>query len=540
MGEFHQNEFENIEITKLRRELHKIAETGFLEKKTSQFIKDYLMDYGYEFESTAGTGVIAVKKATKYNPNNEAIAYRSDIDALPIKEETNVDFKSQNEGNMHACGHDGHMAMLLRFAAFVSRQKHLDKDLIFLFQPAEEGLGGAKKIMEEGALDKYNIKAMFATHLFPGADEGKIVIKPDTIMSQSTRINVDIHGKSAHGSMPHLGVDAITTAATLIQQYQLVISRQIDPNKMGVITVGEINGGNAANIIPEHCSLKLTTRAHEEETGSKIMDAVKNINDGIAKTTGTDIETKVTQIYPPVVNNNELYQKALETFDKEDLMILKSALPYGEDFAFYGKKFNTLFYLLGTKNEEKGFVHSLHSNKFNFDEKVLLKGMENYIKLTKTMNAISLNNVDNINEYYQSIEKQIDELVVNKDDSLKIYVTNFNKKDDIDSIQATNEFFQKSKYKDYVEVINQTFSDNELLEKNGVDSSHIVEVWLNGKQVLNDLYSINDLSKESDKIKENNNLSKTRHHQLDKNLKKRVIENKSNSNKKTRNYDRGK
>ena len=242
----------DLKLKNYRRDLHQIPELAFDLYLTSAYVKKELERMGYQTISTAKTGLIAVKNGK----SDEAIAFRSDMDALPVTELTNVSFPSKHDGKMHACGHDGHMSMLLGFAEYVSKLKDLNKTIVFIFQPAEEGPGGAKVIIEEGIFEKYKISKIFGIHLYPGLDEGLYGLVNGPMMAQNGEFNIHVHGKSAHGAQPHLGSDALLASSHLVTQYHSIISRFLDPLDPAVITVGTSNGGEARNIIAQ--DIKMT------------------------------------------------------------------------------------------------------------------------------------------------------------------------------------------------------------------------------------------------------------------------------------------
>lgn len=237
------------EETKLyRRHLHQIPEGGFCEKETSKYVKEKLEEFGYEVNEVAKTGLIAFREGKN---SSDSIAFRADIDGLRIMEETELAYGSKNFDYMHACGHDGHMSILLGFAHYISTVESLNKGILFIFQPAEEGPGGAEIIIEEGILKKYNVKHVFGLHLFPGLDEGKIGVRGGAVMAHTGEFDINIKAESGHGAIPHKANDGIIVAAQLINSYQSIISRNINPIEGAVLTIGTIHGGERCNVIAE-------------------------------------------------------------------------------------------------------------------------------------------------------------------------------------------------------------------------------------------------------------------------------------------------
>ncbi|SHK36536.1 hippurate hydrolase [Anaerobranca californiensis DSM 14826] len=370
------------EITLIRRRLHQVPEIAFDLYKTHEIVKEYLLSYGYDIEVVAKTGIIAFKKGKEKG----ALAFRADMDGLSVTEVNDVDYKSIHQGKMHACGHDGHMAILLGFAKYLSSVKKLNKDILLIFQPAEEGPGGAKNIIEEGILKKYNVEGIFGIHIFPGLEQGKIGLANGPLMAQSGEIDLTIRGKSAHGAQPHKGADAIVAASALVLDYQTILSRKIDPLEPRVLTIGTINGGDVRNIIAGNVFLCGTIRTFSSETYDLIKEKIKQVNSGIENIYEVQIDMEIRDFYPPVINDNRLFQIVKSSLDPQRVEIVKP-LMLAEDFSFYQQQVPGLFMLLGSKNEEKGFIHPLHNGAFNFDEEILLLGVETYIKICQRMNV---------------------------------------------------------------------------------------------------------------------------------------------------------
>jgi len=360
-------------IKKVRRDLHKIPEIGFDLFKTHEYIVNEIKKLGYEYEVVAKTGIVV------HIPGeiNEAIAFRADMDGLRIKESNEIDFKSLHDDAMHACGHDGHMAMLLGFAKYLQGKK-LKRSIILIFQPAEGGPGGAVEIIKEGIFNKYNINAIFGIHLDPTIEEGKFGLKAGVMFSRNGEFSITINGKSAHGAMPHLGSDAIVAAANLILAYQSIISRSINPLTQNVITIGKINGGDAINIIPKQVNLSGTIRAFVDESYYLIKQRMLEINQGIEKSFNVKIVTTINDLYLTVENDIDLYKQTINALDKNAYVIIEPLMA-SEDFSFYQREAKGLFVMLGVRNEKLGYIHSLHSDKFNFNEDVLLQGVNFYI-----------------------------------------------------------------------------------------------------------------------------------------------------------------
>lgn len=370
------------DIIKNRRALHQIPETALEEFKTKEYLKNYLISIGLEPQEIVETGLfVYIEGKDKEN----CIAFRSDIDALNIKEETGAEFESKHIGKMHACGHDGHMTTLLAFAKYLTTIQPLEKSVLLIFQPAEESPGRAKDIVETGLLKKYNVKAIYGMHLFPELPEGTVASKEGPFFAQAALMTTTITGKSGHGAMPHKTIDPLMAFTKIVDGYQTIVSRNLSPFDPGVVTIGKFCGGSAQNIIADTVKFWGTIRTFKEENTEFIIDRIKEIHRGIELSYRVKIDEKIDIVYPPVVNDKELYKKFVDTM-KDMNYVEHEALTISEDFAYYQKEVPGIFMLLGTRSEEKGFVHPLHSCHFNFDEKVLLKGVEAFARILESHN----------------------------------------------------------------------------------------------------------------------------------------------------------
>ena len=370
------------DIIKNRRALHQIPETALEEFKTKEYLKNYLISIGLEPQEIVETGLfVYIEGKDKKN----CIAFRSDIDALNIKEETGAEFESKHIGKMHACGHDGHMTTLLGFAKYLTTIQPLEKSVLLIFQPAEESPGRAKDIVETGLLKKYNVKAIYGMHLFPELPEGTVASKEGPFFAQAALMTTTITGKSGHGAMPHKTIDPLMAFTKIVDGYQTIVSRNLSPFDPGVVTIGKFCGGSAQNIIADTVNFWGTIRTFKEENTEFIIERIKEIHRGIELSYRVKIDEKIDIVYPPVVNDKELYKKFVETM-KDMNYVEHEALTISEDFAYYQKEVPGIFMLLGTRSEEKGFIHPLHSCHFNFDEKVLLKGVEAFARILESHN----------------------------------------------------------------------------------------------------------------------------------------------------------
>src|SRR5690554_6847757 len=346
-------------LTQYRRELHQIPELGFDLEQTYKYVKAKLESFGYEPITYAKTGLVAVKKGK----DKKSIGFRADMDALPVTEVLDIPFKSKFEGRMHACGHDGHTAMLLGFAEYVAQLENVNQTIVFIFQPAEEGLGGAKVMIEEGVLKDHHVKSIFGLHVFPGLDEGKVGIISGPMLARNAEFDFYIDGISAHGAQPQQGKDAVLAASAFVVGLNQIVSRYIDPLEPAVITTGTIQGGEARNIIAGHVKVSGTMRAFDDQTfemmKSKMLDTAK----AIELQYGVKIKDAIVDYYPAVHNDDLLFKVVESALDKDEIVYIKP-YTFSEDFAFYQKEVPGIFSFIGSKNIKKDFIYPLHNNKF--------------------------------------------------------------------------------------------------------------------------------------------------------------------------------
>ncbi|MGI6153436.1 MAG: M20 metallopeptidase family protein [Christensenellaceae bacterium] len=365
------------ELIKLRRTLHQIPELAFCEEETAAFLYEYLEPLLPDsLERIAKTGIKAVfyaKGATK------TVAIRADMDALPITEQKGCPFQSKNAGAMHACGHDGHMAMALVTAKIVSENRDkLRVNYVFLFQPAEEAGGGAEPMIEAGALQNPDVDEIYGIHLWPYLPAGKVGLLGGPVMARMNDVNIDITGKGVHGARPQQGVDAIVAAAQLVLALQTIVSRNIDPFGSAVLTIGKIEGGDTRNVVPGRVHLEGTLRTLDEDTAAHIKRRICEVMQGIDTMYGTQSTSYETMMYPPVVNDRAMAEALIPKFS--DSYTAAVPVMLSEDFSYYQKEVPGVLMFLGTLDDMH--TEPLHSSSFGFDEKVLLHGVEYYLRAT--------------------------------------------------------------------------------------------------------------------------------------------------------------
>lgn len=376
--------FQNMveELRQMRRDLHKIPELGLKEYKTSAYIREKLEGFGItELETWLETGVVAVIRG---KGKGQAVAFRADMDALPVTEQTGCDFTSEHVGCMHACGHDGHVTVLLGFAKYLQEHKdELENDVVLIFQPAEEGPGGAQLLVDAGLFEKHPVRCIIGCHIFPQVPQGKVACRKGAMMARNGEVDVHIYGESAHGAQPHLGHDAVLAAGAVITGLHTILSRNVSPLDSGVLTFGAIHGGEACNIIAKKVKLEGTMRAFSDEAYETMTKRVQEVASGIAAGYGCKGEAVFRHMYRVVDNDPKLVELLQEVAGDA----YEETPPYmlAEDFSLYLQKVPGMFFFLGSGNEEKGYIHSLHSAQFQFDEEILALGVETYAKLLKKL-----------------------------------------------------------------------------------------------------------------------------------------------------------
>ncbi len=370
-----------------RSKLHQIPEIALEEYKTAKFIRDFLRDLKIDYEEI-GTSTLAIFKGDE----DIWLGFRADIDALPLQEEKNKEYSSKIDGMMHACGHDGHATNLLYFAKWLKEQInkgiHLKKSIMLIFQSGEEGKGGARFVAQSEIFKSKKFEGIFAMHVNPTLEEGKIAIAHGPLSFQNINLDIEIIGKGCHGAQPHQGIDSILVGAKLVEAYQSIVSRNIDPNKTVIITIGSFKAGEVRNIIPEKVEILGTIRLIDTSLIEFLKERVTSINEGLERAFGVKINMNFMPFYPPVINSEELY-KIVEKSIPEEKIVREVRLTGSEDFSFYLQEGNKGFmFLLGVRNEEKGFINPLHSPKFDFDPKVLKNAFEVFKNILIEMKAI--------------------------------------------------------------------------------------------------------------------------------------------------------
>ncbi len=368
------------EIIRIRRDLHRIPEPGLKEEKTSATVADLLENLGLPVErGIAKYGVVGL--LTCKTPG-KTLMIRSDMDALNITEETGLPFASTHEGFMHACGHDGHMAMVLG-AAMVLRELGgvLKGNVKFLFQPAEEGPGGAKPMIQAGVMENPKVDYAVGCHLWPDLSEGVFGVKAGPLMAAMDHFEVKIMGRGGHGAMPHLCVDALEVGSQVVNGLQRIVSRHMNPLNPAVVTIGSFHAGTTYNVIPNEAVLTGTTRTFDRNIWLTWPERLEKIIKGVCGSMGARYRLNYTQGYPPTVNDpgmGELVRKCASQVSGPEMVVAPEPTMGGEDMAFYLDRSQGCYFFLGVGRPE---CAPLHNAKFDFDEQVLLKGVEAYCRI---------------------------------------------------------------------------------------------------------------------------------------------------------------
>lgn len=358
-------------IIALRRDIHREPELGFDTEKTAGKVLAALDGLPLEIQTgVAENGIVA---ALKGEGDGTTVGLRADMDALPIHEDTGLPFASETDGKMHACGHDGHTSMLVGAAhALSGMRERLNGTVKFIFQPAEEGGGGGKVMVEEGVAD--DVSSIFALHLWPGLPFGKAATKAGPIMAAADAFEMTVRGVGGHGAMPHLTADAIAMAAQIVTALQTVVSREVDPVEPAVLTVGEIGAGTAFNIIPERARLGGTVRTLNEDLRRAMPERIERLARGVAQGMRGDAELDYEFSYPVTMNDEEAAKRALgvigDLFGEENALELPNPSMGAEDFAYFLEKMPGAFIWLGVGEDVSG----LHTPTFAFDEEILPLG----------------------------------------------------------------------------------------------------------------------------------------------------------------------
>lgn len=378
------------ELITLRRYFHQYPELPNEEVKTSQFIADYLSACGLEVHrNLAGTGVIGVLKGVKGN-EAQTIGIRADMDALPIREESSVSYRSKNNNKMHACGHDGHMAVVLITAKILaSLEDQLQGNVVFIFQPAEENLpeGGAKRLIEEGKNIFSDLTAIFGFHFWPYLESGKIAVTKTPMMAAGDTFEVFFYGKGAHGANPHQSSDVLLMASNSVLSLSSIFSRSIEPGNPAVLSVGIIEGGKSPNILPSEARIKGTTRYLTNELNKFLPNKIDSVLEGICRAYNGRHELNYMYGYPVLCSTPQMVDVvrkcAGEVLGSASITEPERPSMASEDFAVYLQNTPGCFFWVGSQNKNSDINYSLHNPLFDLDESQLIKAVEIFVRIIK-------------------------------------------------------------------------------------------------------------------------------------------------------------
>lgn len=370
------------ESESLRHELHRHPELGFEEFETSNLVAGRLAEWGYQVtRGLGGTGVVGQLRA---GSGTRSLGLRADLDALPIQEATGAPYASAAPGRMHGCGHDGHTAMLLGAAKYLADTRRFSGTLNLIFQPAEETLIGARKMLDDHLFERFPCDAIFAMHNMPGFAEGKFVFFPGAFMASSDLATVTVRGRGGHGAMPHRTIDPVLVAASMVMALQSIVSRNVDPQDPAVVTVGSLKAGEVANVIPERATLKITIRALKPETRDLLEQSIRRIVAAQAACYGAEAEIEYTHLCPVLVNSEAETRMARNLaeslFGAAELIDDAQPLMGSEDFGHMLLQRPGSYFLIGNGLA----VPMVHNPAYDFNDRCLPRGVRFWASLAET------------------------------------------------------------------------------------------------------------------------------------------------------------
>jgi hippurate hydrolase len=373
------------EFIAIRRDIHSEPELAFEEHRTSDLVANALASYGYVVHrGLGGTGVVG---QLKRGDGTKRLGLRADMDALPIVEANTFGYASKRRGFMHACGHDGHTAMLLAAAKYIAKSARFSGTLNLIFQPAEEGAGGAKKMMDDGLFERFPCDAVFAIHNNPGDPQGTFHVRPGAAMASSANVTIRLTGVGGHGALPHHARDVVVAASSTVMALQTVIARGIDPQKTGVVTVGAIHAGTANNVIPQEATLLLSVRALDRDTNAVIEARIREIVELQAKSFGCVAVIDYQHNYPVLVNSEPearfAYEVARDLVGADKAVWNAPAITASEDFAFMLEKLPGCYLFIGNGDGASPGACMVHNPSYNFNDDNIAVGSAFWVALTQ-------------------------------------------------------------------------------------------------------------------------------------------------------------
>lgn len=373
------------QLVEWRRQIHQKPELGFQEKITAEFISQKLQNWGIEHQvGIAQTGIVAIIKGEK-SASGKVLAIRADMDALPIQELNEVPYCSQRDGIMHACGHDGHTAIALGTAYYLHQHRQdLNGTVKIIFQPAEEGPGGAKPMIVAGVLNNPDVDAIIGLHLWNNLPLGTVGVRPGALMAAVELFRCTIFGKGGHGAIPHQTVDSLVVAAQIVSALQTIVSRNINPLDSAVVTVGELHAGTAVNVIADTAKMGGTVRYFNPDLAGFFKERIEKIIAGICQSHGANYDLDYIHLYPPVINDADIAalvrSVAQEVIEIPIGVFSECQTMGGEDMSFFLQEVPGCYFFLGSANAEKKLDYPHHHPRFDFDETALPMGVEMFVR----------------------------------------------------------------------------------------------------------------------------------------------------------------
>jgi amidohydrolase len=371
------------QLVEWRRHLHQRPELGFKEQLTAQLIAQKLQEWGIEHQTgIAQTGIVATIPSNRPGP---VLAIRADMDALPVQEENDVPYRSMHDGVMHACGHDGHTAIALGTAYYLSQHRDDFAGTVkFIFQPAEEGPGGAKPMVEAGVLKNPDVDAIIGLHLWNNLPLGTVGVRSGALMAAVECFKCTILGKGGHGAMPHQTVDSVVVSAQIVNALQTIVARNVDPIESAVVTVGELHAGTAQNVIAGTARMSGTVRYFNPKLEGYFGKRLEQVIGGVCQSQGASYELDYWHLYPPVINDVKIAELvrsvASEVIETPAGIVPECQTMGGEDMAFFLQAVPGCYFFLGSANPTKDLAYPHHHPRFDFDETALGMGVEIFIR----------------------------------------------------------------------------------------------------------------------------------------------------------------
>lgn len=375
------------EFISVRHAIHQHPELGYKELKTSELVIQQLKSWGYSV--TTGLGGTGVVGQLVKGEGSRRIGIRADMDALPIQEETGLAYASSHAGVMHACGHDGHTAMLLAAAKYLALYGEFNGTLNLIFQPAEEGLGGAKKMMEDGVFEKFPCDAIFAMHNMPGHPPGQLLFRDGALMASSQNVTITIDGIGGHGAMPQFAADPVVAGASIVMALQSIVSRNTPPLEMSVITVGSFQAGQANNVIPQRAVLKLSVRALNRDVHEMLKSRISSLVEAQAQSYGVTAKVDFVSGYPVLVNTKNqtdfARSVACELVGDANVVLNTPPLTGSEDFAFMLEQLPGCYLLIGNGDKSTGGHGAcmVHNSNYDFNDQNIVIGSAYWVLLAE-------------------------------------------------------------------------------------------------------------------------------------------------------------